>query len=171
MHSRTSISPHVEFIRPEFRRLQALARRERAPRQPSAPALQKRWWLCVLPTLWSAAGVMLTLMYQPAAYWAGNYAAGSEAMPGFSTLLHLHPAAFIAGSLVWIAAFNAGILFMRPRAATRFSVCMVLFHQWGATSWIFAFVPHGFWINLVLILATAVLLVKTWERAADPVYK
>lgn len=88
----------------------------------------------------------------------------NEGNPLFNWLLQQHPLAFEAGIAVWILFFCSLIFALPRRAAMTVSIAIVLGHTWGTASWLCWRVPHGYWITLGLFLASAMLIVWTWEK-------
>ena len=66
--------------------------------------------LCLPPLLLSVLDATLTLNGQSPEYWSGVYTAANEASPTMNHLLQIHPLAFVAGIVVWSAAFLTVIL-------------------------------------------------------------
>ena len=73
---------------------------------------------------------------------------------------------FEAGVLAWIVVFVLFITYMPRRVAMTVSIAIVLGHTWGTATWLLWAVPHGYWWALSLFLASAILIVVTWERAS-----
>jgi hypothetical protein len=132
--------------------------------------MQRQFWLCIPPTVLCLLDQGLTLWYQPAEYWAGDYSIANEASPPMRWLLQQHPLAFEAGALVWNVLFCGVLCLLPQRAAMTVCIALVLGHTWGASTWIANFVPFGYWVTIGLFLASAILIVATWERysAAEP---
>ena len=98
--------------------------------------------LCLVPVLLALLDGTVTLIGQPAAYWAGDHSRVLEGTPGFRILLTYGPALFIAGHLVWELAFVAMILLLPSRLALAVCLMFTLGHTIGAFSWLNRF-PHG----------------------------
>ena len=126
---------------------------------------KSRLWVCVAPVALCLLDQSVTLAYQPAQYWAGDYLQAQEACPPFRWLLQSHPLAFEAGVAIWIAAFAVVIFALPRRAARTVALALVIGHTWGASSWIHEFVPAGYWVVIALFIGSAALTVATWDRA------
>jgi len=111
--------------------------------------------LCLVPVLLAVLDGSVTLIGQPAAYWAGDHARVLEGTPGFRILLTYGPAAYIAGLTVWVLAFVGMILLLPSTLALAVCLQFTLGHTIGAFSWINNF-PHGR-VLPVFINATAAL--------------
>lgn len=98
--------------------------------------------LCSVPVLLAVLDGSVTLIGQPAAYWAGDYSRVLEGTPGFRILLAHGPAAYVAGLTVWVLAFVGLILLLPSRLALAVCLMFTLGHAIGAFSWINRF-PHG----------------------------
>jgi hypothetical protein len=126
-----------------------------------------RLWLCVPPLVFCLLDQSVTLYCQPARYWAGDRSTAQEGNPWFHWLLMQHPLAFEAGIAAWIAVFALVILFTPRRVAMTISIAIVLGHTWGTSTWLLFTVPYGYWLALLLFLASAIIIVATWERASS----
>ena len=100
-----------------------------------------------------------TLAGQSAAYWAGDYAKCNELSPTFHHLLQLHPAAFAAGGLVWLALVAAMLLLLPDALAQVVSTAVTTGHAVGVSSWLAWRFEYGYQAVNGLILLTAVVLV------------
>ncbi len=98
--------------------------------------------LCLVPVLLAMLDGSVTLIGQPAAYWAGDHSRVLEGTPGFRILLTYGPAAFVAGHMVWQLAFVCMILLLPSRLALAVCLMFTLGHTIGAFSWLNRF-PHG----------------------------
>ncbi|HEV3257016.1 MAG TPA: hypothetical protein VG013_09070 [Gemmataceae bacterium] len=107
----------------------------------------------------------LTLIFQPAAYWAGQFEKVNEFSPLDRWMLMQHPLAFVAGVSVWITGISLVLLWLPTRASLALAVTLVLGNATGASWWIGARLPGGFWIGYGLFLVIAVLVVATWVQA------
>ncbi len=126
---------------------------------------RRKWWLCVAPASVCALDAGLTLVFQPAAYWAGQFDKVNEFSPLDRWMLMQHPLAFVAWVGVWIAAFTLVLLWLPTRASLTLAVILILGNATGASSWVGARLPGGFWIGYGLFLVIAVLVVATWNQA------
>lgn len=92
--------------------------------------------LCLVPLLLAVLDGSVTLVGQPAAYWAGDHSRVLEGTPGFRILLTHSPVAFIAGLTVWVLAFVGLILLLPTTLALAVCLLFTLGHTIGAFSWI-----------------------------------
>jgi hypothetical protein len=127
--------------------------------------------LCLPAILACSLDNTLTLIGQSPAYWAGNCAAANEASPTFNQLLQIHPAAFAAGAIVWIALFT-GILLLLPDALSLILGIAITFgHTAGAATWLLRHFRFGYQMCNALFLVTAIALglgIRYGWRAAPP---
>jgi hypothetical protein len=107
----------------------------------------------------------LTLVYQPAAYWAGAVDAVNEISPIDRWMLVRHPLAFVAWVAAWIMAFSVAIRCLPTRVGMAVALTLILGNVSGAYSWVSWRVPAGFWVSYGMDLLIAALLVVTWARA------
>ncbi len=119
---------------------------------------QRFFGLCVPPLLLDLADNTLTLVGQPAEYWAGNYARVIEMSPTFHDLLRLHPAACVAGGLVWIMVFVGGILLLPRTLALIASIAVTLGHTVGTATWLLYRFHYGYQGANALFLGSAILI-------------
>ncbi len=123
--------------------------------------------LCLVPVLLAVLDGSVTLIGQPAAYWAGDHSWVLEGTPGFRILLTHGPAAYIAGLTVWVLAFVGMILVLPSTVALAVCLMFTLGHTIGAFSWINRF-PHGrelpVFINAISAAGLA-LGIRWWARS------
>lgn len=114
------------------------------------------------------ADVAMTLVGQPAAYWAGNRAAAQDFNPLARGLLEVHPAAFPLAAAVGLVVL-AVVFHIRPGA--RFAIVIafvVTFAQSvAAAGWLIRYGPLG-WVGALLVLLIAERL---WTLATRPAAK
>lgn len=125
--------------------------------------------LCLVPVLLAVLDGSVTLIGQPAAYWAGDYSRVLEGTPGFRILLTYGPAAYIAGLTVWVLAFVGMILLLPSRLALAVCLMFTLGHAIGAFSWINRF-PRGRELPIVINAAAALGLafgIHWWARSPE----
>jgi len=87
------------------------------------------------PAVLTLADAVLTLAGQPAAYWR-DFAKADEAFPAFAELLHIHPAAFLAAALAWIAAYCLVIRALPRWPSLVVSVSFMTGHFVGCLTWL-----------------------------------
>jgi hypothetical protein len=124
---------------------------------------KRKLLLCVPPLALCLLDQTITLAGQSSLYWSGHYADSNEGNPLFNWLLQQHPLAFEAGIAVRIVLFGSLILVLPRLAAMVVSIAIVLGHTWGAATWLCWKVQHGYWLALGLFLASAILIVWSWE--------
>lgn len=125
--------------------------------------------LCLVPVLLAVLDGSVTLIGQPASYWAGDYTQVREGTPGFRILLANGPATFIAGLAVWVLAFVGMILLLPSTLALAVCLLFTLGHTIGAFSWINNF-PHGRELPIFINATTALSLAFgiRWGWACAP---
>ena len=84
--------------------------------------------LCLVPVVLAMLDGSVTLIGQPAAYWA-DHSRVLEGTPGFRILLAHGPAAFIAGHIVWELAFLGMILLLPSTPALAVCLMFTLGHN------------------------------------------
>jgi uncharacterized membrane protein len=121
-------------------------------------------WLCVMPAGLFLFDVALTLIGQPSAYWAGDYALAHEASPPGRWLLAHHPAAFIGAAIVWTTLLSLAIAYLPKTLSKIVALSFVIGHAWGASSWFWGVLKLGYWADLLFFALAAAGVVLTWER-------
>ena len=129
------------------------------------PGGGQRWWLCVAPAAACALDAGLTLVYQPAAYWAGAADAVNEISPIDRWMLVQHPLVFVAWVASWITAFSVVIRCLPTRVGMAVALTLILGNVSGAYSWVSWRVPSGFAVSYGMDLFIAALIVVTWAKA------
>jgi hypothetical protein len=126
--------------------------------------------LCVPPLAFSALDSTLTLAGQSAQYWGGAYGQVNEASPTFHQLLAIHPLAFVAGSLGWMAVFVGLILLLPDTLALIGSFVTTMGHTVGAATWVLWRYHYGYQAcnGLFLLAAVALGLGIRWGWQAGP---
>ncbi len=125
---------------------------------------RNRLWLCLPPLVMAPLDLGMTLLGQPPKYW-GGYHIIREGNPLAAELLILHPAAFIAAGVAWLA-FVMGLVTYIPRpAALTISVAVSQAHAWAAGGWVPVLLPYPFTFLSVLFMANAALIVLACERS------
>lgn len=126
--------------------------------------------LCLVPVLLAVLDGSVTLIGQPAAYWAGDYSQVREGTPGFRELLTYGPAAYVGGLAVWVLAFVGMILLLPSTLALAVCLQFTLGHALGAFSWLNHF-PHGrvlpIFINAAAALGLAIGIRWAWACAPE----
>jgi hypothetical protein len=126
---------------------------------------RRRWWLCVAPACVCALDAGLTLIFQPAAYWAGQFDRVNEFSPLDRWMLMQHPLAFVAWVGLWISGVCLVLRWLPTRASLALALMLILGNATGASSWIGARISGGFWIGYGLFLVIGALVVATWAQA------
>jgi hypothetical protein len=123
-----------------------------------------RLWLCVAPAVLATLDKAMTLWGQPAEYWAGDYTGYNELNPVSAWSLGWHPLALVVQNFLWISAFGLLIVVLPRRMAKILALAIAMGHAAGVGWWLLIILQ---WFPLVMIhfLASAALLVFTWERA------
>lgn len=127
--------------------------------------MKRMAWLCVAPVVMCLFDTAVTLYFQPAAYWAGDYARVNEFSPVDRWMLGRHPGLFAAWVMVWITAFCIAILKLPTRIALGIALFLLINNTAGAASWLGRRFPEGGWVQIGLYAVTAALVILTWSRA------
>ena len=126
---------------------------------------KQKLWLCVAPMSVCAFDAGLTLIFQPAAYWAGDYEKVQEFSQPDRWMLLQHPLLFVAWVCVWITGTSTAIFLLPVRVGLIIAITMILGNASGASWWIGARLPYGFWIGFGMFVVIAALVVGTWTKA------
>jgi hypothetical protein len=117
----------------------------------------------------AVADLTLTLLGQPAEYWAGAFESFQERSP-FAGLLARHPLWFLAGAFAWWCIFSAVILTAGRRPAMVLSLAVVIGHGWGVAAWTLRGYRYGYWYAIALCLLSAVVVSLAWEKNRPELY-
>jgi hypothetical protein len=112
----------------------------------------------------------MTLTGQSAEYWAGDYSAPREGSPQGYWLLALHPLAYVAGAVGYMAVFTLFIVLLPRLMAQMLAVGLVMGHAWGTASWLYTRWPGtsvGYWMVLGLYTLSAILIVWGIELSSE----
>jgi hypothetical protein len=126
--------------------------------------------LCLPPMAFCLLDATLTLAGQSAAYWDGAYGQVNEASPTFNHLLALHPLAFVAGILAWMAVFVGILLLLPDTLALIVCIAVTLGHTAGSATWVLFRFQYGYQAcnGLFLLAAVAVGIGVRWGWQAAP---
>ncbi len=119
---------------------------------------QRLLGLCLPPTAFWLLDNSLTLVGQSESYWRGAYRSVNEGSPTFHQLLSVHPLAFVAGSLVWMAIFTSLILILPDTLALIISVAVTIGHCVGAATWLLFRFHYGYQMCNALFAIAAIFL-------------
>lgn len=113
--------------------------------------------LCLPPLALGLVDGSLTLLGQSSFYWE-NHLAVNEANPLFAGLLQVHPVAFLAGAVAWLAMLCAMILVLPRLAALILSIALTFGHTIGSGNWLFDHFELGYQLaNGYYLLSACVL--------------
>lgn len=128
---------------------------------------RERLYLWLPPLIMVPLDLSLTLWGQPPEYWGGAYTT-NEGNPLAEQLLLIHPAAFLAAGVAWLALV-VGLVTVLPRpAALTASVAVSQAHAWAAGNWVRVLLPYRHVFLAALFLAGAALAVMACERSRSP---
>lgn len=106
-----------------------------------------------------ALDFLVTLLGQHPSYWAGHQWV-TESNPVWAELLLVHPAAFVAGVLLYAIVFAAGIYFCPRWIAWWLSIVLLVTHTSGVNSWLWRFTTQ---VTIAEVVVNGVLgLLATW---------
>lgn len=100
----------------------------------------------------------VTLVGQSDSYWEGCYSDVAESCPTLNRLLATHPAAFVGGLLIWIAAFVIFILLVPDILALIASLGITMAHAAGAATWFLWHFRNGYQKCNGLFFVAAIVL-------------
>jgi hypothetical protein len=126
-----------------------------------------RIYLCLPPLVMVPLDLGLTLWGQPPEYWTGAYAT-NEGNPLAEQLLLIHPAAFLAAGVAWLALVVGSVTILPRPAALTISVAVSQAHAWAAGIWVRVLLPYRHVFLAALFLASAALVVMACERSRSP---
>jgi hypothetical protein len=117
-------------------------------------SLKRRCWILLPALVLYCLDISLTLIGQPADYWAGDWAKTSEINPIAYPLLAAGAICFAVAAVLWAAAFSTFILLARLSIARIVAYVIAFGHAIGAATWL---VRHGVmgWIAAVALLVAA----------------
>jgi hypothetical protein len=108
------------------------------------------------------ADVVLTLVGQPAAYWAGNYGSVVEFNPIAYQFLAAGPVWCLLAAVVWLLLLGAVVLAWRHPVTDWIAYLLALGHAVGGSSWLVRF---GGWPAAIAYLAVAAAVSRwCWRR-------
>jgi hypothetical protein len=124
----------------------------------------KKLWLCVAPFTSCLLDKSMTLLGQPARYWAGDYAKYYEGNPITAYFLARNPAAYLVYTLVQFILYGLIIMLLPKRLAMITALAITILHFTGAATWIWLSWKYEGLIIPVLAFLMAGLVVWTWAR-------
>ena len=128
--------------------------------------LVPRLWLYLPSSAACWADVAMTLVGQPARYWADEYAAVDEFNPLARILLAHHPATFAAAAVLAWAAVGAALLVVSRPLAMVIAFVVTFCHAVAAAGWLLKIAGLPGAVGAVLLLvATERLVALSWLKA------
>lgn len=99
--------------------------------------IEKRSTILLVPILiaWGL-DISLTLVFQPSAYWEGNYITAVENADFWRFLMLQHPLLLVGGSLAYISVCCHVVLALPPQIARYVATILTVSHAWAADSWL-----------------------------------
>jgi hypothetical protein len=107
----------------------------------------------------------VTLLFQPPAYWAGQFDKVNEGSPIDHWMLAQHPLVFVTWVASWITAFSVVLRYLPTRVSLTIALLLILGNASGANSWLMLRLPSGFWIGYGMFVLIAALVIVTWGKA------
>lgn len=111
-----------------------------------------RIWLCAGAIGISAMDVAVTLLGQPATYWAQGYQFIREDNGLANWLLAVHPAAFLAGNLIWVCSYCLAIGLLPLKAARTLAFTVMLGQGIAVSTWIVRYPFGPIWVAALIYL-------------------
>jgi hypothetical protein len=121
-----------------------------------------RPWLFLPPLFVYVCDVGLTLLGQPAAYWAGDHGVALEINPLARALLIRGPIPFLGAAVVWAAVFTVLISSWRSRLVVVLAYLLTFGHAIGASTWLVSYGWPGLFAAVGLLIAAERLLHWFW---------
>jgi hypothetical protein len=125
------------------------------PRRP-------RFWIVLPAILLILADAAVTFLFQPSIYWTGAYQDYEEISPLGSAILRIHPAAFIAFILVWVAIVLLIVALVREPWNRVVSLAVIIGHTAGIYGWLDG---RSYWSTIPIFIAVAALTILCWRQA------
>ena len=113
--------------------------------------------LCVPPLVLGLIDGAMTLVGQSSFYWE-NHLAVNEANPVFSSLLQVHPLAFLAGAAIWLLMLCTMIVVLPQVVALVLSIAITFGHTIGSGNWLFEHFELGYQLANGYYLMSACVL-------------
>ena len=116
---------------------------------------------------------VVTLIFQPAAYWAGDYSQAQENTKVYYLLMAGHPAFFLAGVVVYTAISSLATLAVAPRIGRYVVVAVSCVHIWATTTWLWLNMRMNNWLyglpGVLLCLFLQACLERSirWQHEAE----
>jgi hypothetical protein len=107
----------------------------------------------------------MTLLFQPAAYWAGDYSQAQENTEVYYLLMASHPALFVAGVVVDMAISCLATLAVAPRFGRYIVMALSCVHIWAATTWLWLNMRMNNWLYGVPGVLLSLFLLACLERS------
>lgn len=128
--------------------------------------LRQHLWLCVAPLALYLVDIAITLLGQPATYWAGDHASVVEGNPVARAVMRIGPGTFALALLAWGVAFTLVLAFWRHPLAVVLAFVVTFAHAVCAGTWFLQAGPVlGPVLAIGLLVASERLLDWTWRRA------
>jgi hypothetical protein len=131
--------------------------------------MRARWWLCLSALAPYVLDVALTLIGQPAAYWAGAHDSAQEANPLAAWLMRAGPAVFGLAAGLWAVVFGVLLLFWRNRLVWPLAFVLALVHGVGAATWMVGEGWEGYIVPILYLVLVERLVRWCWRRAQPAV--
>lgn len=121
--------------------------------------MKSRLVLLVSPLFAAVVDCAVTIMYQPAAYWAGNLDVHDEVNPVGKMFLQWHQSGIFILSALWLLLVAIAIIKLPIKFSFYFSLIVVMCHTLAASSWLLPRLPLYFTMgyaafNAILYLST-----------------
>ena len=131
---------------------------------PALPRDRRRahFWIVLPAILLILADTALTLPFQPSSYWTGSYENYEGISPLGAAILRIHPAAFAAFVLAWIAAVLLIVGLARGPWNREVGLAVVVGHSAGIYGWLD---ERSYWSTIPVFIAVGALTVLCWRQA------
>jgi hypothetical protein len=130
-------------------------------------SLKRRCWILLPALILYCVDVSLTLLEQPAEYWAGDRVRSDEINPIAYPLLKAGAIWFALGAFLWASAFASFVLLARLSVVRIVAYLIAFGHAIGASTWL---VRHGTmgWIASVGFLSAAAWMARRcWSHSVN----
>lgn len=115
--------------------------------------------LAIIPVIWTSLfDIIITLVYQPAAYWSGNLNLANEANPIGAFVMNYHTSGLIILSALWLGLIVLLGYYLPKKFASVFLLFVFIAHSFWGGSWLSVY--FGFWAVMLFFLFNSILYLR-----------
>lgn len=109
--------------------------------------------------------LIVTLLFQPATYWQGDFQAVHEGNPLARWLLAQSPWCFVTVALLWMLVFSAIVLCWHHSFTFVLTWLITFGHAYGMASWFLAWGTLGWCLAATILVLAYLFLSWSWRRS------